>query len=155
MAEFIDSYYLVDKRKLNIVYDFFKEYQFLKNELAEDYPVPQYSEVPENIFFSDIDLLLFLETNPNCDYLVYWENKKEDSIIKQVTLQYTNDGKMIIGVSIVGVDIYSTDSIQLFKRIKKYLNSSEGCITSNEPPPLNSIEFIEFCKLRYVPMSSG
>jgi hypothetical protein len=59
---------------------------------------------------------------------------------------------MIFGVSIVGREPDSRKSIQLFIDIKSYLNSRTACITVEEPPPTNSIEFIDFCNIRYSPI---
>ncbi len=152
MPQFIDSYYLVDTRESKIIYDFFEKYSFVKKELADDYPVPQYSNYPKIIFYSVEELFLFLESNLNCEYIIYLENEIGESEIKQITLQYTNDGKMIFGVSIVGNNPSSIRSVQLFKEFKYYLNSQISCITVEEPPPISSIEFVGFCNERYIPI---
>ena len=149
MPQYIDSYYLIDSRKSEFVYDFFAKYSHTRKELADDYPIPQFSDSPERIFYSVGELLLYLEDNPNFEYAIYWENEDKKSEIKQFTLQYTNDGKMIFGVSIVGNEPDSIKSVQLFREIKSYLNSKKACITVEEPPPINSIEFIDFCNGRY------
>ena len=155
MPEYIDSYYLVNSRESKVVYNFFAKYSFVKKKLADDYPIPQYSDSPERIFYSDADLLLYLENNFDCEYLIYWENIEENSEIRFFILQYTNDGKMILGVSIVGKKLDSKESVQLFIDIKNYLNSQKACITIEEPPPTNSIEFIDFCNVRYIPNNSA
>jgi aspartate carbamoyltransferase regulatory subunit len=59
---------------------------------------------------------------------------------------------MIFGVSIIGKELDSKKSVQLFKHIKNYLCSRKSCITTDEPPPVNSNEFIVFCNKRYVPI---
>lgn len=151
MPQYIDLYYLVNSRESEVVCDFFKDYSFVKRELADDYPIPQYSDNPIKVFYSDEELLLYLEKDYNCEYLIYWENAEENSDIKQFTLQYTDDGKVIFGVSIVGTVIDSIEVVELFKHIKDYLNSKEACITMEEPPAVNSFEFIDFCNERYKP----
>lgn len=152
MPQYIDSYYLINSRKLEVVCDFFTKYFPLGGkELAVDYPFPEFSDHPEKIYYSVKELLLHLENSFNFEYTIYWENKDKLSEIRQITLQYTNDGKMIFGVSIVGRDPSSIRSIQLFKEVKIYLNSQKACITIEEPPPINSNEFISFCDERYIP----
>ncbi|OMP75155.1 MULTISPECIES: hypothetical protein [unclassified Chitinophaga] len=151
MPQYIDSYYLVDNRSSEVVYDLFTNYGFIKEELAGEYIIPQYSSEPTIIFYSDVDLLNYCDENLDCDYLIYWGNEVENSIIRQITLRYTNDGKMIFGISIVGREVDSDISIAIFKDVKNYLNARIGCITGEAPPPSNSIEFIEFCNKRYVP----
>ena len=151
MPQYIDSYYLVDNRKSMYIYDFFKKFSFVKKELSDDYPIPQYSDNPEIVFHSDSELLSYLESNSESDYVIYWGNIEEKSEIKQFTLQYTNDGKMIFGISIFGNEPDSVRSVSLFKEVKNYLNSQKACITVEEPPPINSVEFIDFCSDRYIP----
>lgn len=151
MPQYIDSYYLVDNRKLEVVRDFLKKYfPSGERELATDYPFPEFSEYPEKIFYSVEELLLHLENNTLFDYTIYFENKDRSSEIKQITLQYTDDGKMIFGISIFGNDPSSIRSIQIFNEVKRYLNSQKSCATIEEPPPTNSEEFIIFCNERYI-----
>jgi hypothetical protein len=151
MPQYIDSYYLVDSRSPRLVYDLFANYGFVKEELADDYPIPQYSSEPTIIFYSDAELLDYMEENSYCEYIVYWRNVVKNPVINQVTLSYTNDGKMIFGISIVGREVDSAESIAVFKDVKKCLNARIACITGEEPPPGNSIEFLEFCSEKYIP----
>lgn len=51
------------------------------------------------------------------------------------TLQYTDDGKMIFRISIVGNDPSSIRSIQIFKEVRGSLNSEVACSAIEEPPP--------------------
>lgn len=151
MSQYIESYYLVNNRESKIILNFIRNYYILKKELADEYPVPQNSNSIEKTFHSDEKLLTFLEINQNYDYDIYWENERMESIIKQFSIHFTDDGKMIVGVAILGNELNSKDSVKLFKEIKNYLNSSIACITSEEPPPTNSIEFTKFCKQRFKP----
>lgn len=150
MPQYIDSYYLVDTRKLEIVYDFFSKYfpSGLK-DLAIDYPFPEFSDSPEKIFHSVRELLLHLEDNLGYEYTIYFDNTDKSATIKQIILQYTDDGKIIFGVSIIGNDPSSIQQIEIIKEIKNYLNSKDACATVEEIPPINSSEFVEFCDERY------
>lgn len=149
MSQFIDSYYLVNGRNSKIIYSFLENISFIKEEIATEYPFPDFCDIPEKIFYHDFDLINFLENDPNSDYIIYWNNKNLESIIKQFTLQYTDDGNMIFGISIPGNNILSEESILLFKNINKILKSKISCITMEEPPPFNTNEFIDFCNTRY------
>jgi hypothetical protein len=151
MPQFIESYYLVDKRAGKLIFDFIRFHSIVKKPLADEYPVPQYSIFEDKIFKSDDELLTFLEANPTCAYNIYWENEVKESLIKQFSAHFTDDGKMILGVAVVGNNLDSEDSVRLFKKIKKHLNPSFACITSEEPPPSNSIEFADFCNRRFIP----
>lgn len=152
MPQYIDSYYLIDNRKPGVVYDFFTRYFPLGlKELATEYPFPQFYDKSEKIYNSAEELFLHLENSPNSEYTVYFENKDQRSIIKQFTLQYTDDGKMIFGASIIGRDPSSEESIEVYKEIKNYLNAQKSCVTIEEAPPINASEFINFCNERYIP----
>lgn len=151
MPQYIDSYYLVDSRESNIIYNFIEKFCKKIVETTDDYPLPQFAETHEMVYHSVKELISYLESNPTIDYVIYWRNEDKKSQVEQFTLQYTNDGKMILGVSIAGREPSSKKSVQLFKNIKNYLNSQEACICVEEPPPINSIEFIDFCNERYMP----
>lgn len=152
MPQFVESYYLLNNRDSKGILSFLEKKSVKKIELAEDYPVPQYSDIIEQTFYSDEELMFFLESNPSYDYNIYWENENKESIIKQFSVHFTDDGKVIFGVAIKGSELNSEDSIKLFIEVKKYLNCSIACITSDESPPTNSIEFIDFCNGRYKPI---
>ncbi len=150
MPQYIDSYYLIDTRKLEIVYDFFsKFFPSGVKELAEDYPFPELSDYPEKIYYSLKELLVHLDADCDSEYTVYLENKDKSSVVKQIILQYTDDGKIILGLSIIGKDLSSTQNIEFLKYIKTYLHSKNACATIEEPPPVNSLEFIDFCNKRH------
>lgn len=152
MSQYIESYYLINSRKSKIILNFIETFSIVKKEIADEYLVPQNSNFTERTFYSDEELLSFLEANQNYDYDIYWENEHTKSVIKQFSVHFTDDGKMIIGVAVVGNELNSKDTVKLFKEIKNYLNSSIACITSEEPPPTNSVEFADFCSERFIPV---
>jgi hypothetical protein len=152
MPQFVESYYLLNNRGAKEVFSFIEKKPVIKIELADEYPVPQYSNIIENTFYSDDELMSFLESNPSYDYNIYWENENKDSIIKQFSIHFTDDGKVIFGVAIKGGELDSEDSIEFFVEVKKCLKCTTACITSNESPPTNSIEFIDFCNERFKPI---
>lgn len=155
MPQYVDFYFLVESRASKVINEFCNRFKINRSPLAENYTLPQYAEFPNIVFSSDVDLLLHLEINFNCEYLIYWENISDDSPIKQLLAQYTNDGKIILGVSIPGRVLDNPDCVILFNRIRNYLNSTAACITSEEPPPENSIDFITLCNQRFTPNSRG
>lgn len=149
MGECLELYFLLDSRRANVIYDFFEKYSFLKKELAEEYFVPQFSDDVNQTFYSDKYLLKYLEENEDRAYVIYWENMDERAYIIQCILQYTKDGKMIIGVVVAGKEPSDQLIVSIYKNIKKYFSSTLGCITSEEPPPELATEFEQFCKTRY------
>ncbi|WP_223605966.1 hypothetical protein [Chryseobacterium sp. OSA05B] len=154
MLQYIDSYYLVNARDSGLVYKFLDDFLPQNEELYADYPIPQYGNEEEKIFDNLKDLLIYLDQNPDVEYIMYWQNLADTSELKQFTLQYTDDGKMIFGASIYGNEVDSRESLLMYYSMKRYLKPDYACITGEEPPPGNSEAFIRFCENRYVPVIS-
>ena len=151
MAQYIDSYYLVEHRKPILVKQFLDKYMPNAIESAEDYPVPLYNDSPVTVFYNIETLLFYLEREKECEYAVYWQNLNENQRIKHFMVFHTDDGKMIFGVSVAASKPDDLLSITVFNELKVYLNSEIACITAEEPPPANSQEFVVFSKSRYIP----
>jgi len=151
MPQYIDSYYLIENRTQILIFEFLEKYLPNAIEASDEYPVPWFAESPVNILFNIDDILKYLENNIYSEYAIYWRNRKEDSDIKHFMIFFTDDGKMIFGVSINGEEPNTAVSINVFKELSEFLNTKTGCITVEEPPPTNSIEFIEFCLDRFIP----
>jgi hypothetical protein len=100
------------------------------------------------IIFSLDELLTFLEKETGVDYIIYLDNTVTESKVRKVAIQYTTDGKMILIITIVGNYPYSNNDISLFKEFHGYLGSLASCISTEELPPINSIDFIDFCMCR-------
>lgn len=152
MPQYIDSYYLVNERDSGLVDQFLNDFLPRNAELALDYLIPVLDTEQERIFDNVREVLTYLDVTPDVGYIMYWENLNKASEIKQFTLMYTDDGKMIFGVSVIGNDLESKESLLTFYRIKRYLKAVYACITGEEPPPGNSEDFIFFCENRYVPI---
>jgi hypothetical protein len=151
MAEKIDCYFLIESRSKDVIFEFIDKYSIVREGLADEYPFPDLSDEPSMVFISDEDLMAFLEIHECDDYSVYWHNKNDHSKIEMLHVHYTNDGKMILGLGIYD-EPESLSVISWFKEIQLYLKSSSACMTSAEFPPLNSKEFVEFCKQRFMPI---
>ena len=148
MPQCLDLYFLVDNRKTSTIYEFFDHYAFRKSELADEYPIPQFSNSVYQTFYSDNHLLEYLEGHADCGYIIYWQNLNERSDIYQFVVQYTSDGKMIVGITVKSTKPSETKCISIFKEMKDYFNAHFGCITSEEAPPETSEAFKQFCRIR-------
>lgn len=151
MPQNIDAYYLIEERNSRIVLDFLEKYFGNRKELSENYPLPQYSDNPKITFSKADKLMEYLDKYSNIDYLLYWENLDDTSEMKFFTLQYTDDGKMIFGISFRGNKPNTSKNIYFFQKFKKILKSKIGCLTIEEPPPSNSDEFVMYCNQRFSP----
>lgn len=151
MPQYTDCYFLVENRERSIVESFIARFLPFNKQAAEDYPIPLYADNPKMIFKDLNDILLYLEKHTDLDYSIYWKNCDEKSLIKHFMVFYTDDGKIIFGISTIGSDPAEKKVVLLFNQILDFLLSKVGCITVEEPPPFNSLEFIKFSKDRYIP----
>lgn len=145
MTEYIDCYWLVDSRKSSLCHDFLNKFLPTREESAEDYPVPIFSDSPTHTFTDVNKLLDYLEKNESEDYSIYWNNLEETSVYKHAMVFHTDDGKMILGISLEGNSLHDKSTIGHFKELGEFLGGSIGCMKIDEVPPSNSQEFIEFC----------
>lgn len=151
MSLYLDIYFLSNHRSIETVKAFVHEYSPQYEESAVDYPIPIYSDNPTKIFNNLFELFDFLEKNTNYDYIVYLRNLDDKSSIKHVILQFTNDGKIIVGVSVKESDFTDAEIDGLFYKLKQSVSANIGYITVEEPPPSNSDEFLDLSQSRYVP----
>lgn len=147
MPQLVDCYCFVDSRKKKLVDDFLDKFLPRREDTIQDFVVNKKSTIIEG---SD-ELMFFLEQNLSEEKTIYWKNTDENSTYMYAMAFFTDDGKLIIGVSISGRFPDEKLVVDSFFEIKEYLNSTIGCITVEEAAPTNSQEFIEFCNNRYVP----
>lgn len=151
MAQYVDCYYLIDSRKYEIGINFLDNFLSIRKESSVDYPVPIYDDNPKHIFSCYKELMRFLDENPEEEYSIYWRSLEDENIIKHGMIFYTNDNRMILGVSVEGREINEGIVIETYYKVKKFLESKVSCITVEEMPPMNSFEFREFSKQRFNP----
>jgi hypothetical protein len=147
MPQYIDCYFLINSRKSIFVEAFLNKFIPIRTASAEDYPVPEYTNNPARLFLNTTDLILYLEEKSTYSYSIYWRNEDQLSDIKHGMVFYTTDGMMIFGVSIEEYD----PNNDIYKAIKTFTGSTMGCMTVEEAPPDNYIEFNEFCHNRKSP----
>ncbi|TCP25150.1 hypothetical protein EV195_104183 [Tenacibaculum skagerrakense] len=145
MPQYVDCYFLMDSRDKNIVKNFVEHISNETEITCDDFLVANGKLIIEDVFI----LMKYLEQNENEVQYLYWRNKNEKSPYKYIMAFYTDDGKIIFGVSMEGNSPLDSTLERLSLRIKSYLKSSIGCMTVEEMPPANSSEFLEFCKQRY------
>lgn len=151
MPELIDQYFLVDTRDSKFVIRFLDKY-IPQRAPVSDYYLIETENGEEEIDSKDMDYVLsFYETHINSVNNLYIENLDKSSLIAFAILTYTDDTKMILGVSVLGTfnDVDDMrENVKIFRDIKSFANSAVACMTLEEPPPNNSLEFIEFAKQR-------
>lgn len=149
MAELLDFYFLLNTREFSKIEGFINKVVPNKVECSEYYEVPQYSEHPLYIFNHVVDLMTFLEKSKSEEYNIYWDNLDLENGIKNIMLFYTDDKKAILGILIIGKFPINKCIATTFKSLYNLLFAEIGCITVEEPPPSNSVEFYKFCSDRF------
>ncbi|MFM2267896.1 MAG: hypothetical protein RL757_1337 [Bacteroidota bacterium] len=151
MAEYIDIYFLVEKRTIEVALDFMDKYAPLSVPSADDYPVALHSDNPTIIFDEPISLMRFLSAEKYIDYAIYWSNEHNQSnyFIEHIMIFYTDDNKMIFGISVDKHNCLKFDIDGVIKDINQFIKSNIYCITVEEPPPFNAMEFEDFAKARF------
>jgi hypothetical protein len=136
-----DIYVLVGNRDVKIVQKFLRHFVPDNREMADEYEIPQYSDSPDFLFNKAIELMRYCEEHTEVPHAIYWFNKqKEDP--RDAMVFYTNDGKMILGLSIED----ESQEQEWLKQLKNFSQSDQGCILYESPPPDNSKEFLKLTK---------
>ncbi|WP_078126168.1 hypothetical protein [Leptospira alexanderi] len=150
MPQYVDCYWLVRDRRSEITKAFLNKFLPEREESFGNYPVPMRSESPIKTFMNVNELIEYLQDSDE-EYLIYWKNTNPRCIFKHGIAIYTDDKRLILGVSIEGNAPDEKDIIERYYTISNFLNAEISCITVEEVAPSNSVAFREFCKNRYVP----
>lgn len=134
---YYDVYVLCAERS-SLSFDKFRS-AFLTDteEAAAEYEFPRYAETPEFIT-KDLSVILerlYLEKKE--DYAIYWRIGV-DRIIKSAMMFFTNDGYVIYGLTVAG-----EQAENMLENLKQLFSGKIGGIAFEQPPPLNSKEFIK------------
>ena len=151
MPQYLDIYFSLNDRSFEKVKEFVHQYAPVYEESAIGYPIPIYSSNPTKIFTNIFDLFNYLEKDNSCEYIVYLRNLDDSSRLKHIIVKFTNDGKIIVGVSVNGNDPSDAEVGVLFHELKRSLKADIGYITVEEQPPSSYSEFLNLSQNRYVP----
>ena len=136
-----DIYVLVDNRDIKFIQDFIEHFIPDNREMADEYEIPQYSDSPDFLFTKAIELMRYCEKHEEVSHAIYWFNNLDEDP-KDAMVFYTDDGKMILGLSI---EDESREQEWLVK-LKSFSKSDQGCILYENPPPESSKEFLKLTK---------
>jgi hypothetical protein len=139
---FADCYVLSKNRTIDFINDFLDTFLPNRQESADEYEVPQYSDNPTEIFDNATDALKFLVDNPNFEHAIYWNNP-DKSDLRGVELFFTNDGFVVIGIYCETMYPNTDIEDRFYKQLTEFSGSEIGYITYEDTPPFNSQEFID------------
>tara|TARA_R110002050_G_C8940495_1_gene512576 strand:+ start:100 stop:546 length:447 start_codon:yes stop_codon:yes gene_type:complete len=137
MPSFSDIYVISEKRNREIIDLFLNEFLPIRDESADEYEFPQYSENPEVIFRKAEEALDKCVAEKNTEYSLYWQaldrRKPEHAMVF-----FLPDSHVIFGVSTD--DAYPEFAVQLLEKMKLFLGSDLGYIGHEAAPEAISLE---------------
>ena len=125
-----DIYVLVDDRSIDRVRAFLDRFLPNREEMADEYEVPQYSDEPKVMFKAASELMEFCANNTSEVHAIYWKSTSSGEP-RCAMVFYTRDAAMILGISIDDESLEESFLAQM----KDFCNSSEGLILYEQPPP--------------------
>lgn len=136
MPSYSDIYVISDKRDRKSVDEFLNEFLPCREEAADEYEFPQYSEGAEIVFCTADDALNKCVNEPGLDYRMYWralgEKKPEHAMVF-----FLADGYVIYGLSTNDAD--PEYASELLSKMQSFLGSTFGYIGHEAPPDAKSL----------------
>jgi hypothetical protein len=145
---FADCYVLTDKRSKNFIHSFLDRFIPNRQENAEEYEVPQYADRPTVIYKTADQLIEHLVNNKNDVHTIYWTNTTQ-SDIRGAMCFFTNDGQLIVGLYCSTKSPDTTIENKYLEKLQEFCQSKSSYIAYEEPPPQNTLEFLEKVKTFY------
>jgi hypothetical protein len=140
VPEYSDIYVISNKRDALSVESFLECFLPQREESAEEYEVPQYSNTPTVTFTSAFELMAFCAKKQSESYVVYWralnEMKPEHGMVF-----YLRDGNVIYGLSTDAAE--QNYARKLLQELKAFLGSSLGYIAHEASPDADCLEEFE------------
>lgn len=142
MPYYADCYVLVHSRNPALVEQFLERYlPGSRQETADEYEIPQYADEPRMIFRNASKLMDYLKEQPNEVQCIYWSSLDATNTT-HVSVHYTSDGAMIFGVAVPA----KTEEKSILNDLMRWVDTTVGYITYEEPPPDPTAEFIKKIK---------
>ncbi|MCT8985946.1 hypothetical protein [Shewanella phaeophyticola] len=137
MPSYSDIYVISEKRDQKTVEEFLNEFLPERDETADEYEFPQYSESSDVIFSTAKEALVKCINERDIDYRIYWralnEAKPEHAMVF-----FLADGHVIYGVSTD--DAYPKYAAELLLKLQSFLGSGLGYIGHEASPDAESLE---------------
>lgn len=137
MPSYLDLYVISERRDSETIAEFLNEFLPLREESADNYAFPQYTDYPDVVFNNIDDALKKCIAVRDTVYSLYWravDNKKPEHAM----LFFLKDGNVIYGLS---TDENHPDyAAKLLQRMKALLNSDWGYIDYEAPPNASNLD---------------
>lgn len=144
----LDFYLLVETRSTDKALSFLDKFLPNRKVASIDFPFPQYADRPSNTFVDPLELMDYLSIRSSDSYSIYWNNIEEEHLFSNAMLFYTDDGKLIFGLSFDSELPIPEEKVSVLQEVIQFLDPQKYCLTAEEPPPENSVDFLEFSDSR-------
>jgi hypothetical protein len=135
-----EAYVLLRNRKYERCKAFLEHFVPARQELAEDYPVPEFAEEPVKLCRGEDEILRFLAGTRD-SYSIYWSNAVDDAKVKQAMVFFLSDGSMILGLAIHGES--EQLAREMLRELVEFSMASLGYVAFDERPPDTSLAFMQ------------
>jgi hypothetical protein len=130
-----DVYVLSPSRSASVAERFLDTFALRREQSAEAYEFPEYSERPLVIVTSAREAIQYCEDHPCEGHRLSFRNLGKGPA--HAMLFFTSDNGLILGLSVAEFED------DWFDRLKKFTGSSVGFIAFEAPPPATAAEFRE------------
>ena len=139
MPEYADIYVISERRTQSSINGFLNHFLPLREESADEYCIPQFSDDPEFTYEHAVDVIKYCEENKSEEHAIYWratnERKPEHAMVF-----FLSDGYVIYGLSTNAR--YEDYTASLLNELKQFLDTELGYIAYEACPDAES--YIEF-----------
>lgn len=139
MTSQVEIYVVSNGRSLEASLRFLNHFLPLRAQAAEEYPYPEFSDEPEQVFDSAEALMERLQQEPGEEYGIYWD-KIGQGDPHQAMLFYTVDGGLIAGLAVSGSVVELRPVLQEMASI---VGGRFGYATCEARPPDTLAEFTD------------
>jgi len=138
--ELVEIYVLCKDRSKALVLAFLEHFLPNREEVAEDYPYPEYADSPKHVYDDCEEILGVLEQDKNESYSLYWDDTSNGEV-RSAMVFYTEDASMIAGVTVA-----SGKEEAWLRKLSDCLGGGYGYVGFDAPPPETKAEFIDLCE---------
>ena len=133
----IDCYVLAPERSATLAMAFLDRFVPHRIPLFDPEDPSEVLGLPKAIFLDDV--LIFLETNRNCKYRMYWTNSDNQEPYHAI-LSFNADSSLVLGLSPC-VDGKESTAFEYLKLMKYFAGASSSIWGVEMPPPASREEF--------------
>ncbi|MDP6046388.1 MAG: hypothetical protein QGH94_02900 [Phycisphaerae bacterium] len=136
----LSDVYVLAERSEHVLAEFRRKHLSGFREAAEEYEFPQYAAEPDFVTEDLRRVIDVLLQHSDEHYAIYWNNSV-DGDVRSAMVFFTNDGRLIFGLSVLAPAAQRT-----LAELLAEAGSQVGGVLFETPPPASAEEFIAACR---------